>query len=1113
MHGKWRARWSAFLLVGGLIAAGAARADAPWLEWVEVMGGVGAPYLEDRPNGIVADAFGNVFSAGLMPDQTVAEYNEAPGKPGYIAKHNHAGELEWMVRYPGEIFALTVDDGGNVYAAGYAAVPDVDLDPGPGTWTPDTWAPDGQSHGALFVVVFTNDGHLAWAWTTKWSGAPDAPWIMPRSLLVDADGSVFVAGTFSGTFEFGPEPGQNRLSKPYNQDYYDATEIFVCKIHPGGETAWARQTLSLFNRGRNQVAGIALDEHGDVVVRAHTDAYGVDFGTADTVVEDLPIEQEGRYSPPRDEGRFLYALDRQSGECLRAQTLSLDALEFSPHLEGAVLLERYDVPSDDWHHMVIANLDAHARIIWTWELPLPSRNAALHTRFASDAAGNVYGSITVTGLIAFPEGRHSPAIEVEWGVVLLKWSPRGELEWTFPVTAYGGDHYFPVYLDANGMGGVFALGIYSGVADFGGHDDETLVDAGPNRKVYTLKLNELPKPVHGDVDGDGTVNATDVQLVINAALGLPVDSAHRVDITGSGGVNAVDVQQVINAVLGISGDSAGEESTAQHEVLTPEDERPSSPVETQADSIADSDAPWLEWVHTMGGEGRHGLDFGSDIAVDAAGNVFTVGSMFDVPAAGSGLVEGNATYLAKHTPEGELAWLVQYPMHYLSAVAVNGAGDVYAVGALWGGSFDLDPGPDTLNADTFGTPTMIVLKFSNDGELLWAWAPELLPPTGQSPPEMRPLSIAVDHEDALFITGQFRGEYDFGPDRLSKPESPVHGWSQATEVFVCKLDAAGAVQWARQTMSIHNAGSNDGGQLVLDDFGDPVITGRAGDLPFVVGTAVTDSEWFPPVQDGVYMPPQRIYPFHLKLDSHSGELQWVRPLHEEHVAYSDAQNGPGFVQVIQTDREGPNAITIGKFDPNGDLYWAWSLPNTAYIAGWASRVVMDADGNVYASLPHVNSRDVPAGRHTPAFHLERGTLLLKLDPGGTLEWAYPVFDHFSSAPIALTVDGHGGVYATGQFQNTVDFGGLFEEFPVTTGHEFTVFTLKLSAFPPELPPLVPGDVNGDGVVNALDVQLVINAALGLPLEPGFDADVTGSGTVDATDVQTVINLALGNGGG
>ena len=55
--------------------------------------------------------------------------------------------------------------------------------------------------------------------------------------------------------------------------------------------------------------------------------------------------------------------------------------------------------------------------------------------------------------------------------------------------------------------------------------------------------------------------------------------------------------------------------------------------------------------------------------------------------------------------------------------------------------------------------------------------------------------------------------------------------------------------------------------------------------------------------------------------------------------------------------------------------------------------------------------------------------------------------------------------------------------------------------------LTTGDVNGDGVVNALDVVAVINAVLGLA--SSSTADVNGDGAVNALDVVFVINQVLG----
>ncbi len=51
------------------------------------------------------------------------------------------------------------------------------------------------------------------------------------------------------------------------------------------------------------------------------------------------------------------------------------------------------------------------------------------------------------------------------------------------------------------------------------------------------------------------------------------------------------------------------------------------------------------------------------------------------------------------------------------------------------------------------------------------------------------------------------------------------------------------------------------------------------------------------------------------------------------------------------------------------------------------------------------------------------------------------------------------------------------------------------------------DLNSDGQFNAVDIQLVINGALGLDVTT--PTDVNGDGNTDAVDVQLVINAALG----
>jgi hypothetical protein len=64
----------------------------------------------------------------------------------------------------------------------------------------------------------------------------------------------------------------------------------------------------------------------------------------------------------------------------------------------------------------------------------------------------------------------------------------------------------------------------------------------------------------------------------------------------------------------------------------------------------------------------------------------------------------------------------------------------------------------------------------------------------------------------------------------------------------------------------------------------------------------------------------------------------------------------------------------------------------------------------------------------------------------------------------------------------------------------------LAGTDPLLPALT-GDVNHNGILDAADLQLVVNAVLGLDIAP-YNADVDGDGRLTAADIQTVINAFL-----
>ena len=58
------------------------------------------------------------------------------------------------------------------------------------------------------------------------------------------------------------------------------------------------------------------------------------------------------------------------------------------------------------------------------------------------------------------------------------------------------------------------------------------------------------EPLVGDVNGDGQVDISDVNIVINLMLGKTTDEDYEGDINGDGNVDISDVNLVINYMLG-----------------------------------------------------------------------------------------------------------------------------------------------------------------------------------------------------------------------------------------------------------------------------------------------------------------------------------------------------------------------------------------------------------------------------------------------------------------------------------------------------------------------------------------------------------------------------------
>ncbi len=165
--------------------------------------GLGATPAETGES-ITVDSSGNVYTTGNF--NGTQDFDPGPdtfklissGDPDvFISKLDSSGDFVWAKALAGTSskggIAIAVDPSGNVYTTGNFAGT-VDFDPGPGTYTLTTTA-----SSEIFINKLDSSGNFVWS---KVLAGDD--YGAGNDIAVDASGSVYTTGFFSGTVDFDP---------------------------------------------------------------------------------------------------------------------------------------------------------------------------------------------------------------------------------------------------------------------------------------------------------------------------------------------------------------------------------------------------------------------------------------------------------------------------------------------------------------------------------------------------------------------------------------------------------------------------------------------------------------------------------------------------------------------------------------------------------------------------------------------------------------------------------------------------------------------------------------------------------------------------------------------
>ena len=238
------------------------------------------------------------------------------------------------------------------------------------------------------------------------------------------------------------------------------------------------------------------------------------------------------------------------------------------------------------------------------------------------------------------------------------------------------------------------------------------------------------------------------------------------------------------------------------------------------------------WAKQIGGIGSdYENNQGAGIALDATGNVYTIGTFVGIvdfdPEIGIdtimpvGGIYDQDIFINKLDPSGHVIWTkIIGGKNYDIAndgIAIDHSGNVLTTGAFTD-TLDLDPGDSVFNLTVGvggGVENMFISKLNTDGEFVWA--KQLGSITNGPGVE----NITVDKLGNVYFTGLFQGTIDFDPGILTYNLTPK-GDEYDADIFISKLDSAGNFAWAR---SMGGRGMNGAKSIVTDEGSSVYITG------------------------------------------------------------------------------------------------------------------------------------------------------------------------------------------------------------------------------------------------------------------------------------------------
>lgn len=398
---------------------------------------------------------------------------------------------------------IAIDSIGDVYTTGYfyhqPGDAPVDFDPGPGIFS--------FNQAGSYVQKLDKNGNFIWAknfpFFFGWSDCSI------EDIALDQAGSIYLAGTFSGTVDLDPGPATLNFTTNIGRD------IFVVKLNSQGEFQWVKIMPYISGTYFPYVSDLTIDDQNNILISGNVNGE-IDFDpSANTALFMFPTF-EGFVVKLKGDGDFIWARQLGFTNLSEVNAIETDSMG-NVYLAGNMSAMDIDNGPDTLFFNTFGEGDSYlmkldadnGNYVWVKNFG-NSTNTDIPNDLTIDNAGYIYATGSFAGTAYFPNATDTLSITSTGvsNVFATKVNIDGEFIWA---KAFNGNDSIigeeGRCIGVDSIGNVYVLGSFKDSIDVDPGPATVWITAEPSsiyaRSIFVCKLDQYGNYIRAKATNGG----------------------------------------------------------------------------------------------------------------------------------------------------------------------------------------------------------------------------------------------------------------------------------------------------------------------------------------------------------------------------------------------------------------------------------------------------------------------------------------------------------------------------------------------------------------------------------------------------------------------------------